>query len=109
MKSPSTPPLLKLLRSLDLIIICLLSSFVIKGAWFPLIILVSNGACLLVILRKVSLKLSYAASLSLIFKHLSKGASVISFRKSASLNCIFVFYIVFLLVLTFHELNGKMS
>ena len=73
-------------RSLDLIIICLLNYFVIKGAWLTLIILVFSGACLLVVLRKVSLKLIYAASLSLIFKHLSKGASVISLRKSASLN-----------------------
>ena len=80
--------LLNLFHSLDLIIICLLNSFVMKGAWFPLIILAFSGACLLVILRKVSLKLSYAASLSLIFKHLLKGASVISFRKSASLNCL---------------------
>ena len=33
----------------------------------------------------VTQAISYAASLYLIFKHLSKGASVISFRKSASL------------------------
>ena len=73
-------------RSPDLIIICILNSFVIKEAWLPLMIIVFSGAGLLVKLRKMSLKLSDAASLSEIFKHLSRGASVISLRKSASLN-----------------------